>query len=145
MADQQRDGFFRIGNPVKRLNRRPMFPGPQTGNEERVLFLNMRRVQEHDGAQIARGARAMNRSAITLFHEIGQVARVVNVRVAQYHRINLPRVKWKRTIPLRSLFAMTLKQAAFQQQPPAIDFQQIHRARGGARRAEEVDFHRPKA
>jgi hypothetical protein len=86
----------------------------------------------------------MNRSAITLFHEIGQVARVVNVRVAQYHRINLPRVKWKRTIPLRSLFAMTLKQAAFQQQPPAIDFQQIHRARGGARRAEEVDFHRAK-
>ena len=36
---------------------------------------------------------------------------------------------------------MALEQAAFEQQPFAVDLEEIHRAGGGAGRAEEMDFH----
>jgi hypothetical protein len=36
---------------------------------------------------------------------------------------------------------MALEQAAFEQQPFAVDLDEIHGAGGSARRAEEMDFH----
>jgi hypothetical protein len=39
---------------------------------------------------------------------------------------------------------VALEEAAFEQQPPAVDLDQIHRAGGGARRAKEMDLHGEK-
>jgi hypothetical protein len=63
------------------------------------------------------------------------------VRVTQYYRINLLRIERKGTVALDGFFAMALEQTAFEQQPFAIDLEQIHRAGGRARRAEELDSH----
>jgi len=83
----------------------------------------------------------MDRAGVALFDEVWQVACVVNVRVAQDHGVHLSRIMLKRKIAAGGFVAMSLKQAAFQQKPLAVNFNQVLGARGGARRAEEVDFH----
>jgi hypothetical protein len=86
----------------------------------------------------------MDVAGVALLDEVRQVARVVHVRVAQDDGVNLPRVERKTAVALDGFLAMALKKAAFEQQSLAIDFEQKHRAGGGARRAEEVDLHGKK-
>jgi len=57
---------------------------------------------------------------------------------------NLPRVERKAAVALDGFFAVALEEAAFEQQPFAVDLDEIHRTGGGARRAEEVDLHGEK-
>ena len=60
--------FFGVGDGVKRFDRRLMFFARAFfGNEGGVLFLNVRRIHEHDAAQVARGGGAMDRAVVTLF------------------------------------------------------------------------------
>jgi hypothetical protein len=80
-------------------------------------------------------------AGVTLFDEIGQIARVIDVRVAQNHGVNLPGVKRKTTIALDGFLTVTLEQTAFEQKAMAVDLKQVHRAGGGARRAEKMDLH----
>jgi hypothetical protein len=65
----------------------------------------------------------MDGSIIAMFRQVGQVARMVNVRVAEQHRIHLPRIKGKIAVASCGFFAMALVQATFQQQPFAVNFQ----------------------
>jgi hypothetical protein len=69
---------------------------------------------------------------------------VIHVRVAQDDGVNLLRVERETAVALDGFLAMTLKEAAFEQQPSAVDLDQIHRTGGGARRAEEMDLHGEK-
>jgi hypothetical protein len=69
---------------------------------------------------------------------------MIHVRVAQDHGVNLPRVERKAAVALDGFFAVALEEAAFEQQPFAVDLDEIHRTGGGARRAEEVDLHGEK-
>jgi hypothetical protein len=66
------------------------------------------------------------------------------VRVAQHDGVDLPGVKGKTAVALDGFVAVALEQAAFEQQPPAVHFQQIHGTGGGARGAEKMDFHAPQ-
>ena len=101
----------------------------------------MRGIHEHDAAKVARGEGAMDVAGVALLDEVRQVARMVHVRVAQDDGVNLLRVERKAAVALDGFLAMALKEAAFEQQAFAVDLEQIHRAGGGARRAEEMDFH----
>jgi hypothetical protein len=64
--------------------------------------------------------------------------------MAQHDRVNLLRVEWQNFIERLRFLAMALEQTALEQQFFAVDLDEIHRTGGGARRAEEVDFHWPK-
>jgi hypothetical protein len=86
----------------------------------------------------------MDVAGVALLDEVRQVARMIHVRVAQDDGINLLRVERKTTVALDGFLAVALKEAAFEQQPPAVDLDQVHRTGGGARRAEEVDLHGEK-
>jgi len=103
---------------------------------------DFRRVFEHDAGQIAGGKGAVDVALEALAAEVGQIAAVVDVRVAQDHGVNLPRVEGKAAVTLGGLLAMPLEQAAFEQEPLAVDLDQVHRAGGGAGGAEEMNFHR---
>ncbi len=121
-----------------------MFFGALLRDERRVFHLDVRRIHEHDTAQITRGEGAIDIARITLLDEIGQIARVIHVRVAQDDSVNLPWIKRETAIARRGFLAMALEQATFEQQLFAVDFEQIHRAGRRARRAEEMDFHGAK-
>ena len=140
-GDELMQRFFRVGDGVKRFDRRKFFLRPLFGDEHGVVHLDVRRIHEHDAAKVARGERAMDVAGIALFDEVRQVARVIHVRVAQDNGINLLRVERKAAVALDGFLTVALEEAAFEQQPLAVDFEQIHRAGGGARRAEEVDLH----
>jgi hypothetical protein len=86
----------------------------------------------------------MDVAGVALLDEVRQVARMIHVRVTQDDGVNLLRVERKAAIALDGFLAVALKEAAFEQQPLAVDLEQIHRAGGGARRAEEVDLHGEK-
>ncbi len=61
VADELFHGFFGIGDVVERLDGRLVFFRAPFGNEEGVLLLNVRRVNQHDAAQ-DRGWRWCNGS-----------------------------------------------------------------------------------
>ncbi len=140
-GDELVQRFLGIGNGVKRFDRRKFFLRALFGDKRGVVHLDVRGVHEHDAAQVARGEGAMDVAGVALLDQVRQVARVIHVRVAQDDGVNLPRVEGKAAVALDGFLAMALEEAAFEQQPPAVDFEQIHRAGGGARCAEEVDLH----
>ena len=86
----------------------------------RVLFLNVRGVQQHDAAQIARGGRAMDR-AVVGFAQARQFARVIQMRMAQDDGVHLLRVERQNSIERFRFLAMALKQSTFEQQFFAVD------------------------
>ena len=66
---------------------------------------------------------------------------MVNVGVAQHDRVEGLRVEWKVAIALDGFVAFALEQAAFEEEPLPVDFEQEHRAGRRAGRAEKTDFH----
>ena len=66
---------------------------------------------------------------------------MVDVGVAQHDRVEGLRVEWKVAIALDGFVAFALEQAALEEQPLPVDFEQKHRAGRRAGRAEEMDFH----
>ena len=140
VGDELRHTFLGVSGGVKRLDGRLMFFCAHFGDKHGVLFLDVRRVHQHDAAQVARSGRAMD-GAVVVFAQARQLARVVQVRVAQDDGVHLPRVKRQNFIELLRFPAMALEQTAFKQKSFAVDLDEIHGAGGGARRAEEVDFH----
>jgi len=143
-GDELVQRFLRIGDGVKRFDRRLVFFRTLFGDERGVVHLDVRGVHEHDAAQVARGEGAMDVAGVSLLHQIRQVARVIHVRVAQDDGVNLLRIERETAVALDGFLAMALEETAFEQQPFAVDLEQIHRAGGGARRAEEVDLHGEK-
>ena len=141
MVHELGHGLFGIGDVIERFDGRLVFFGAPFGDKDRVLLLDVGGINEHDAAQVAGGVGAMDRPGVALFDEIRQVAGVVNVRVAQDDGINRSWIERKIRVALGGFLAMPLEKATFEQQPFAIDLEQIHRAGGGARRAEEMDLH----
>jgi hypothetical protein len=76
--------------------------------------------------------------------EAGQFAGVVQMGMAQDHRVNSSRMERESPVKLFRFLPVSLEQTALQQQSFGIDLNQIHRAGGGAGRPEEMDFHAEK-
>ena len=79
--------------------------------------------------------------AVVIFAQARQLARMIQVRVAQDNGVNRFWVEREIFIELLRFLAVALEQSAFEQKFFAVDLDQIHRAGGGARRAEEMEFH----
>ena len=83
-------------------------------------------------------------AAETLAAEVGQIAAVIDVGMAQQDRVNLLGVKGKLAVALDGFRALALEQAALQQQLLTVELEQKHRAGGRAGGAQEVDSHPPE-
>src|SRR5678815_2764368 len=66
---------------------------------------------------------------------------MIDVRVAQDHGIKVLWVEGKMAIALNRFLALPLEKTALQQEPLPVDLQQVHRSRGRASRAVEMDSH----
>src|SRR5262245_1536329 len=84
-----------------------------------VFFLNLRRVLEHDGSEIARGRSAVDRSGETLTDQVGQVAAVVDVSMTEDDEADVPGIEGEFAVAAMRLGTTALEQAAVQQQPPS--------------------------
>src|SRR5437588_9347746 len=140
-GDELADRLFGIGVAVERFDRRKILFGPLLGNVLRVSALNFRRIDQHDAGQIARGIGAVNISIISLAAEIGKIAAMIDVRMAEYHRVESARIKGEVAIALHRFVAPTLKQSALEEDLLAIDFEKVHGAGGRPGRAEEMNSH----
>ena len=79
--------------------------------------------------------------AVVSFAQAGQLAGVIQMRMAQDDGVHLLRVERQNFIERLRFLAMALKQSTFEQKFFAVDLDEIHRAGGCSRRAEEMDFH----
>jgi hypothetical protein len=125
VRDELLHTFLRVGRGVKRLDRRLMFFRADFGDENSVLFLNVRGIQKHDSAKVTRGGRAMNRAVVS-FAQTWKFARVIQMRMAQDDGIHLLRVERQNFIDRLRLLAVTLEQSTFEQKLFAVDLNQIH-------------------
>ena len=140
-ADELVKRLLGVGDRVKRRDGRQILFSALLGNKRRVLHLDTRRIHQQDAAEVAGGEGAMDVAGVALPHQVGQIARMIHVGVAQYQRIHGRRIEREMFVPLLHLGAMALEQSAFQQDLFAVDLDQVHRAGGGPRRAEVVDLH----
>ena len=106
-----------------------------------VVLVNLRRVRQHDAAEVARRRRRVDVAGETAPAQMRQVAAVIDVGVRQQHRVDLLRIKGKLPVALQRLGASPLVEPAVEQQPRAIDFNEVLRSRRRAGRAAKGDFH----
>ena len=81
-----------------------------------ILFLNLGRIGEHDGEQVARRRRAVDGPAEALAKEIGQVAAMVDVGMAEDDCVDVPGREGEMLVALARLLTPPLEQAAVQKQ-----------------------------
>ena len=80
----------------------------------------MAAIQEHGAAEVGRRRGADNLAPETLFHQVGEITRVINVGVRQHHGLNVGGIKGKIPVPLPGLLALALIQAAIQEEAFAV-------------------------
>ena len=89
--------------------------------------------------QGAGGRGAVDRSVEALLDQIGQVAAVVDVGMAEQHRVDVAGPEGKFLVANAALGAMALEQSAVQQQRLAAGVNLVHRAGDGAGGTPEGD------
>ena len=82
------------------------------------------------------------RAGETLAHHARQVARVVEVRVREQHRVDLPRLEGRARPVAQPELLEPLEHAAVDQHPRAIRLEQLLAPGDRARRAVEGESHR---
>src|SRR5947207_2821332 len=100
------------------------------------FVLNASGVAEHDGRQVARGSRAVDRAVKTLADKIGQVAAVIDVGMAEDNGIERRRLKGEVNFGARTPFAET-SGAAIQKDAFAAGLDKVHRTGNGLSGTEE--------
>ena len=78
--------------------------------------------------QVARGGRAVDRPRETLAHQVGQVAAVIHVRMAEHHGIDGARLEGKMAMQSAALGAGAAHQPAVEQDLATRCLDQVHRA-----------------
>ena len=110
-----------------------------------VHLLDMRRVRQHDRAEVARGTGGKDGALVALGHQIGQTPRVVDVRVAQHDRVDFLDGQREFLILLAAFLAASLEETAIEQHgalgTAAAQTQDMARARDFAGRAGKFDMH----
>src|SRR5262249_33406564 len=104
-----------------------------------VFLLNFAGIGHHDRGEVARRGRAVDGAVKALPDEVGQVAAVIDVRVAQDEGIYLSGAEWKMAVALARLVAFALVEAAVEQHTAAGGLDQVHRAGNRAGGAPESD------
>ena len=84
---------------------------------------------QHDLAEVAGGEGAVDVSPEALLDEVRQVAAVVDVRVREDHRVDLRWVEEEVLVALVAVLAPALVEAAVEEDPLAVDFEEVLGAR----------------
>ena len=126
---------------VEGLDQRLAGPAPFLVHIGRVRFLDVRRIEQHDRAQVARGRRAQDHAPEAALDQRGNVARVINVRVRQDQDVDLGSVKGQVAVALKGLRAAALVQAAVHQDARPVHGHHVHRAGSGLRGAKKLYLH----
>ena len=140
-ADKLPDRLVGIRGGVERLDGREALLGALLGDERGVIALDLGRVLQHDAGQVARGKGAVDVALEALAAEVRQIAAVIDMRVAEDDRIDLLRVEGEVAVALDGFAAPALEQAALQQQPLAVELEEIQRPGRRAGGAEEMNSH----
>ena len=90
-----------------------------------VTLLDMGAVLQHHGAQIARGRGGNDIAPEAALHQAGNVAGMINVGMGEDERINRGSVKGRLPVALKGFLALTLKEAAIQQNTVSVHFDQM--------------------
>ena len=93
---------------VKRLDRWQALLFVLLRDVGRVGHLDLSRVFEHDRRKVARGECAVDVPLEALLVEVGQIADVVDVRVAEDHGVHRLGVEWERQVAFNRLLALAL-------------------------------------
>src|SRR5690606_5804420 len=129
-VQRQRRRVLRVAVPVGELGFFLLEPGA---------------VAQQDLAQLARGFGRDDLSAKSVAHQRGQVAAVVEVRVAQHDAVDLARRQRKpRPVAIAQLLE-PLEQAAVEQDLPTARVEQVARAGDGVGGAGERELHWKKS
>jgi len=142
VAAQKLDCLFGIVHGVDRNNGLKAFAICFLVQVLGVLFLDPRRVTEHDLTERGRGRRRMDRATVTLARERWRVTTVVDMRVREDHCIERSDVERESTIDLSRLLATTLIQPAVTQNHHSVDFDKMLRSCHGFHSAKKMNFHR---
>src|SRR5262249_25603908 len=86
-------------------------------------------IPQHNAGKGARGGRAVDRPRETLLDEVGKVATVVDVRMAEQDSIDILGSEGKLAVAADALGAMALKKAAVQKDGTATRVHAVHRTR----------------
>ena len=103
----------------------------------RVLFLNVRRVGEHQRAQLFRRWCAENATSEPAGDKAWQVTAVIEMRVREDDRVDRCRIDRQRLPVPDPQLLQPLEQPAVDEHAPAAELEQVFRSRHGSRRTEE--------
>ena len=122
-AEERAEHVLRV---VQRLD--PRLVATALAVEVRGVFgLDLRGVAEHHGGERPRGRRAEDRPGEAAADEVRQVTAVVDVRVAQDHRVDVFGAEREVAVAADALGAPPLEQPAVEQHRLAVDVELVHR------------------
>ena len=108
---QRLDGFVE-GNPRDIQGLAPQIPLVQKFG---VVFLQRSRILQHGPAQVRRGGAGVDGPAKSVLHQQREIAAVIDMRVRQHHRGNIPAGKREVSVALGGFLSAALILAAIQQ------------------------------
>jgi len=106
-----------------------------------VGFLDAGGIREHDLAEVAGGRGGEDIAAVAPAGEVGQVARVVDVGVAEDDGVELGGFEGEVLVDVVGFFAVALVESAVEEDAFAVDFDEVAGSGGGAGGAVEGDVH----
>src|SRR5207237_930471 len=103
----------------------------------RVFLLNVRRIGQHETAQVLCRWCAENPTAVAAGDKTWKVAAVIEVRVRQHDDVERGRLDGQRRPVALAEFLDALEQTAVDQDTAAVELEQMLRSGHGARRTKE--------
>ena len=140
-ADEVRQRGQRVLHRVKGLQRRFALAPPFLVQIADILLLDAGAVFQHRCTQITRSVSGVDVALEPLSHQIGDVARVIDVGVREHHHVDIFGIEGEIQVAFIAELALALVKTAIQQDFGVVDFQQVHGAGDGAGRAPKCDFH----
>src|SRR5262249_7600730 len=110
---------------------------PVTIGAARVFFLDVRRIRQHECAEVARSRRAEDPAAIPLGHEARQIPAVIEVRVREDDGVDLRGVERQSRPVSQPKLLEALKQSAIDEDFAAIEIEKMLRPGDGSGRTEK--------
>ena len=115
-----------VGHVVERFR---LGTDPVVSLEEfEVALLDVRRVGEHDGGEVARGRGGDDRVVVPLLDQQGEAAGVIDVCMTHDDRVDQPRIEWELGVELARLGTASLEEARVEQHPGTRRLEEMHRA-----------------
>ncbi len=88
-----------------------------------IFFVDVPGIAQHDAGQISRGRGGVDGIVIALFHQVGQITGVIDVRVRKDQRVDFAGIKGKGCVAFVKITPAPLEDTAFQKQLLTIDLQ----------------------